>query len=149
MPDARGFDDIQPFGIEHVTRPRLLTWCVQTSDIEGDSLRGRAQGYDVGEIVSLSRTSPDGDLLSWKMSRRRPMAFDGVVPFLMEWGTTPHPTTRDLPKAHLLDLQVWHPDTKAVIAALDALRAPKIPVHAGEPRMSVSIDTPKGRLELA
>lgn len=45
------------------------------------------------------------------------MTFDGVVPFLMDWGTTPHPTTRDLPECTLVDLEISHPAAHSVVNA--------------------------------
>lgn len=34
LPAARGNGQVEPFGIEHVTEPRLLTWCVGSVDTE-------------------------------------------------------------------------------------------------------------------
>ena len=70
----------------------------------------------------MSRRSSDGTLLTW-----RPTAFaadpaDGLVPFLIDGGTTAHPTTAALPTMPLHSLQAEHPDPGRIrlrLAALD------------------------------
>ena len=34
---------------------------------------------------------------------------DGLVPFLIDWGSTPHPTSRDLPRTRLTSWTAIHP----------------------------------------
>lgn len=148
MPDARGNGQVQPFGIEHVRRPRLLTFCLRSGDIERDAASAKERGHDVGEVLSLSRTSPDGARLNWKMSRRQPMAAGGVVPFLMDWGRTPHPTTRGLPSASLLDLRISHPDPDSVAASLRAVGSHSYEVGRGPGGLRATIDTPNGVITL-
>jgi hypothetical protein len=43
------------------------------------------------------------------------------VPFLIDWGDAPHPTSRGLPEARLLEVTARHPDPDSVAAALNAL----------------------------
>jgi hypothetical protein len=49
------------------------------------------------------------------------MPLDGTVPFLIAWGTTPHPAASLTAAGQLLGLKVEHPQPQAVRAAFDAL----------------------------
>lgn len=113
----------RPFGIDELASPRLVTWAVGTSDLDATLARSRAAGYDPGEPLAMSRRTPDGDLLAWRLTPARFDLGDGLVPFLIEWGSTPHPTTRGLPLTPLLEFSARHPDPAPVGHALAALGA--------------------------
>jgi hypothetical protein len=74
----------------------------------------------------MSRKTPTGETVSWRLTRRH----DTVVPFLIDWGTTPHPA-RNLPVATLTSFTGSHPDPAQATAALTALGL-ELPVSQGE-----------------
>lgn len=78
----------------------------------------RRAGYDPGEVADLSRTTPDGTLLEWRLARREDR-FD--VPFLIDWSDTPHPGLADLPTIELLAWQRIEPDPEPTQSAVRAL----------------------------
>jgi hypothetical protein len=112
----------RPFGIDDLTAPQLVTWAIRTDDLDALIAEARAGGYDPGDPVAMSRRTPDGELLEWRLATQVRYG-DGLVPFLIDWGSTPHPTSRGLPQTELLDLRATHPDPASVRPALVALRA--------------------------
>jgi catechol 2,3-dioxygenase-like lactoylglutathione lyase family enzyme len=106
----------RPFGIDDLTEPRLNAWAVRAADIEARVARSRAQGYDPGPIEPLSRRTPGGDVLRWRLT----YPYEPVVPFLIDWGRTPHPARR-LPVVPLTSFAGVHPDPPAVRTRLTAL----------------------------
>jgi hypothetical protein len=113
----------RPFGIDELDAPRLVTWAVRTDDLDALVAEAREAGYDPGAPLAMSRRAPDGTLLEWRLT---PPLFgygDGLVPFVIDWGGTPHPTSRALPKAELLELRATHPDPASVRPGLVALHA--------------------------
>jgi catechol 2,3-dioxygenase-like lactoylglutathione lyase family enzyme len=122
----------RPFGIDALSAPRLVTWAVGTGDLDSTLEQARAAGYDPGEPLAMSRRTPDGALLAWRLTPARFDLGDGLVPFLIDWGTTPHPTTRGLPLTPLLEFSARHPDPTPVVEALAALGA-ELDVTTGEP----------------
>jgi hypothetical protein len=73
---------------------------------------------------------------------------DGIAPFFIDWGSTPHPASTAAPGASLVDLRAEHPDLKKVQAALDVLRL-DLRVQAGpKPVLIATVSGPKGRVEL-
>ena len=114
--------DPRPFGIDDLTAPRVVTWAVRTDDIDALIAQARDGGFDPGEARAMSRRTADGDLLEWRLTWPRFDYGAGLVPFLIDWGDTSHPTTRGLPAVALRELRGTHPDPASVRPALVALR---------------------------
>jgi glyoxalase-like protein len=114
-------------GLGDLTAPRLVTWAARADDIDAQVARARLRGYDPGPVEPMSRKTPTGETVSWRLTRRP----DTVVPFLIDWGTTPHPA-RNLPVAMLTSFTGSHPDPVKAKAALAALGV-ELPVSQGEP----------------
>jgi hypothetical protein len=122
--DSPAPEGARPFGIDDLTAPRLVTWAVHPPDLDAAVRRARAAGHDPGEPRPMSRRTPTGDLLAWRLtspSDGGPAGADGLWPFLIDWGATPHPTTTGLPGVTLVRLAARHPDPDAVRVGLDAL----------------------------
>jgi len=138
-----------PFGIDTLSRPRLVTWAVHPTDITSAARASARAGADLGGIWPLSRRAPDGVLLEWRLASPHPAPFDGVTPFLIDWGRTAHPATASgLPVLVLRGLRATHPDPEAVAAVVQALGL-QLTVGAGPPGLAALIDTPRGPVALS
>ena len=135
-----------PFGLHTLGRPRLVTWAVHPADLEVAAAASAAAGADLGEVWPLSRRTPAGELLEWRLASVHPAPLDGVTPFLIDWGTTPHPAPA-LPQLGLLGLQANHPDPDAVSAVLAALDV-RLAVEPGSPELVALLETPLGPVVL-
>jgi catechol 2,3-dioxygenase-like lactoylglutathione lyase family enzyme len=125
-PDQPEPERPRPFGIDELTEPRLAAWAVRAADIETRVARSRTLGYDPGPIEPLSRRTPDGDVLRWRLT----FPYEPVVPFLIDWGRTPHPARR-LPVVPLTAFSGAHPDPAGVHGRLAALGV-ELDVREGE-----------------
>ncbi len=125
--DQPGPTRSMPLGISDRTGPRLVAWAARADDIDAQVARARQRGYDPGPVEPMSRRTPTGDTVSWQLTLRH----DTVVPFLIDWGTTPHPS-RNLPVATLTSFAGSHPDPTSMSAALAALGV-ELAVSHGEP----------------
>ena len=137
------------FGIDSLRGPKLATWAVGADDLEGRAAAARAAGYDPGGIAAWRRDRPDGVGLAWRMTvLRDPLPGDGLVPFLIDWGKTPHPAAAASEGCRLVDLRGEHPKPGPVQEALRAIGV-ELPVAAGPvPALIARLHTPNGRLEL-
>jgi len=144
MPRSFGLD-------EHPGETRLVTWAAAIADLDATRAAALAQGYDAGEVMNGSRLRPDGVKIDWRSTRLVgwPPPGDGLVPFLIEWGTgTPHPSTTSPGGCTLVGLRAEHPDPAAVRQMLAALGL-DLPVTEGPvPALYAVIETPHGRVEL-
>lgn len=136
------------FGIDHLTGPRVAAWKVRSSDLETTVATARSHGYDPGDVGPLSRRTPDGTLLQWRLTQNPPTDFDGLVPGLIDWQDSPHPTAADLPEMRLVALVGQHPQAGAV---RDALYALSVELEVGEgdaAGLDVTLATPHGEVHL-
>jgi len=111
----------RPLGVDQITSPRLTAWAVTAPGIENRVALARAAGYDPGPASSMSRTQPDGTVLGWKLTPFPTGHIPFLVPFLIDWGDTPHPSTTAAQGARLLDFRIETPDPDACNRALEAL----------------------------
>lgn len=119
----------RPFGIDELTAPLVVTWAIRVVGIDEAVARSRLAGHDPGEPREMSRTRPDGLVLRWRLTPPAPSPDEGIVPFLIDWGESPHPA-RGLPEVELLTLHVEHPDVDAVRLRLRAVGADVPVTHA-------------------
>ncbi|MFI5735365.1 VOC family protein [Kribbella sp. NPDC051587] len=130
-----------------VSDERLLTWAIHPADLEPALAAAGTAGADLGEIFPGSRTTPAGDVLNWRVTGIEPHPYDGVVPFLIDWEDTPHPST-SLPAVELLDFRATHPQADKVRAVLQALAA-DLPVTEGPAGLTAAVRGPAGDFALS
>ena len=124
------------FGIDHLTVPRLVTWAVRVSGMDAAIASARARGLDPGDAWEMARATPAGDMLRWRLTLDPAGSHTGVVPFLIDWGNTRHPSL-DLPQATLLSLIAIHPDPAMISARLQAIST-DIEIRQGMPQALIA-----------
>jgi hypothetical protein len=95
----------------------------------------------------MSRTTPAGEVLSWRLATVHPAPYDGIVPFLIDWGASAHPASSGLPSVELLEFGATHPRPDEVAAVLDALQV-TLPVDAGDSGLYAVVAGPAGTYSL-
>lgn len=120
-PDPARLEPALPttFGIATLDAPQVRAYAVHPADIDGVVAGARERGYDPGDVTDLSRRTPAGVLLEWRLTRGDDPRLD--VPFLIDWGTTPQPGTSDLPTIELVSFVRVEPDPEPLRAVLEAL----------------------------
>ena len=132
----------RPFGIDDLAEPALVAWALRTTDIDATIADARANGYDPGDATEMSRETADGEVLRWRLTP--PPSALSLAPFLIDWGTTPHPTTRGLPALPLLMITGAHPDPPAVDKAIQALNLEFLVRRADHPALNAALRDPAG-----
>ena len=148
-PDDQPRDPTQPrpFGMDKLPSPKLVTWAARSDDLYGTVSTARSAGVDLGDVLSGSRRRPDGTLLQWQMTDLTMNRENGVVPFFINWGTTPHPAEASPRGCTLEDLRVFHPEAVR-LAHLLAQLGIELDVKDGPTGIEATILTPKGRIVL-
>jgi len=141
-------DNPRLFGIDGLAAPRLVAWAAKGTNLDqlaSDALRG---GVKLGEVGSGSRQTPQGIQLSWQFTNPRTVIADGIVPFFIDWGQTPHPARTAAGGATLVELRAEHPEPIGVQKILSQLGI-DLPVTKGmRPGLVAIIASPRGRVEL-
>ena len=136
----------RPYGVEGIARGQLVGWALACEDIEDAVERARSKGLDPGGVVEGQRVGLTRALLRWRVTGNAQAA--GLIPFLIEWGETPHPAVDAPPGLALLSLHLEHPDPQSLATALAALGANVEVRKAPEPALVARIDGPQGEQEL-
>lgn len=147
-PDQQKPPGPRRFGIDDLKVPRLVTWAAKDADLEAIVEKAKMHGVEIGHVQSGSRRRPDGVLLSWRLTVSTALSADGIIPFFIDWGKTPHPAAA-LPKGCVLvALRAEHPEASRIRTGLSALGL-NLRVDAGSaPALIATIRTPHGGVEL-
>jgi hypothetical protein len=114
-PGQQEFHEPRVFGVDPEKAAALTAWAVKWPDLEhsGPAL--------AGAVFAASRKQLDGSLLHWHLSDPFTVNGDGLVPFLIDWGDSPHPATSSPGGAVLQELRLAHPEPAAVCQQLAQL----------------------------
>lgn len=136
------------FGIDALRGPRLATWAATADDLPGAAEAARAAGIALGPVRDGSRRRPDGVLLTWRLTDPDAVVADGLVPFLIDWGGSPHPGRSATPGAALVALAAEHPEPARVAGMLARLGLPMAVDAAPAPALVATLRGPGGEVTL-
>jgi hypothetical protein len=136
------------FGIDDLTAPRIVRWVVKSSELDAVKAKADKAGVTLGAVASGSRKRPDGVVLSWRYTDPATVVADGLMPFFIDWGMSPHPALTAAKGATLVQLRAEHPEAPRVQKILDQLGLDLRVSQASAAAIIASIDSPRGRVEL-
>ncbi|WP_405868074.1 MULTISPECIES: VOC family protein [unclassified Streptomyces] len=142
-PEQSEPDGPRPFDVDELASARTVTWAISPPDLDAAVAAARARGYDPGPVRPMSRRRPDGILLEWRLTDGDTAHPSGLVPFLIDWGSSAHPTSTGLPVTPLLHLSATAPDPDEIRPLLSAVGA-ELVVAEGPVGLSFTVDTPRG-----
>ena len=149
-PDSTQAKTVSPrwFQIDTLEAPRLVTWAVKDAELNKLRAKAEACGICLGPIVSGSRQRSDGSCLRWRFTDPTTVVSDGVVPFFIDWGDSPHPAASAPTGPVLESLRAEHPEPTTVMHALSAVGI-DLPVVSGpRPALIATLRTERGLVEL-
>ena len=140
--------DPRPFGIDELKASCLVAWAAKGEKLELLRKEAISNGILLGQIRSGSRRRADGMELSWQATDLSATLANAVVPFFIDWGSSPHPA-RNAPRgASLINLRAEHPDPDHVQLLLKQLAIDLKVTEGSRPTLIATIDCPRGRVEL-
>ena len=150
-PDPEREDPAVPplFGINQLKEPKLTAWAAKEDHLARRLAKLQQSGIPFGAQQSGRRQTPDGRTLQWHLSDPLTVVGDGVIPFLIDWGQTPHPAAAMPRQCRLLDLCIEHPEPQPIIDILRLLDLGEMAVTpAPEPALIATIRCPRGEVVL-
>lgn len=140
-PEQPEFTGQRVLGVDPAAAPRLTTWAAKGTHL--DQLQALLLPGDarIGQAYPGSRERPDGSILRWTLTDPGITVLDGLVPFFIDWGDSPHPTAVAPTGLTLVALHLEHPEPDRVRQALSMLDL-KIPVFAA--RQAAVVATLRG-----
>ena len=145
-------DRPRPFGIDELTEPALVAWCVRPSRPLGEIIAAaRKDGIEFGDVGAMSRRRPDGVVLEWELTvAQLDGPFGRALPFLIDWADSAHPSDTLPAGVQLVEIEVLHPQPERLSNALDIIGLTSgVSVHeAHQPTLRARIATPHGEVTL-
>jgi len=136
------------FGIDILRSPRLARWAAKGTDLDRLAAAASENGIALGAVRPGSRRRPDGVTLSWRFTDPGALVADGLAPFFIDWGGSPHPSA-SLPGAvSLVELRAEHPDPDGARETLRRLGVELVVVKGPKAALIAILQTPRGRVEL-
>lgn len=146
-PGRRPGGPVAIFGLASLPGPRLVTWAAKGTHLASLVARALTQGIRLGLPIHGSRERPDGSHLSWELTDPMEVTEDGLVPFFIDWGGSPHPATGPAAVA-LIDLRARHPEPSMLRVKLRALNLDLVVEPGPRPGLVATFRTPAGQVTL-
>ncbi len=135
-----------PYGIGSLEAPALRAWAAAPGDIERAVRDAREAGVGFGQVTAHRRRTPEGDDVRWRMATLE-TAGEGVsvLPFLIDWGKTEHPSAHAPSGVLLVELRIVGPEPVEILRQLGAMRAVVAVSEADAPGLEAVLVGPAGR----
>jgi hypothetical protein len=137
----------RPFGIDAMVKPRLVTWVARADDIRSILAAAGRLALDLGDIQAGSRQRPDGSTLRWTMTDLTKDRENGIIPYFIDWGDSPHPAESSPKGCTLMRLEGFHPEAARVNEILRSLGM-ELQVKRGTVALKATIESPRGPVVL-
>ena len=121
--------------------PELLHWAVRTTDLEAVSLKAKQAGLTPGAINPMSRNTPQGEVLNWRLMGLGGHTHGGLLPFYIDWLDCPHPALSAPVVGDLDEVLLSLPSTEllGLIETVAGVRA-----QSGPAKLAVGYNTSQG-----
>lgn len=134
------------FSLDTLTDDRLITWAIHPSDAGAALKTSKQYGADHGDLFSMSRVDAQGNELSWRLASADVPPYDGLAPFIIDWGTSPHPAD-GIPAAALESLDLTAPQPEAIGSLMRSLGL-HVTVASGPAQIHATLSGPAGTIVL-
>ena len=147
-PDQPAPQEPRSFGIDRLTQPKLVTWAMKATNLAQLRNEVTRDGMPYEEVRAGGRQRPDGIQLSWAVINPAVPETEGLLPFFIDWGKSPHPAETAAQGATLVSLRAEHPKAHSVEAMLKRLSIDLPVINGPAPALIAVIECPNGRVEL-
>lgn len=142
-----------PIDVRTLTEPRLITWAAVTTDVNVTAKNAREVSHQIFGPRDGSRARPDGKVLTWKtLGVLNKFGLQGIepIPFFIEWAADSLHPSQDSPLGcELQSFEIEHPNRADVIDVLKKLGIEAKVKQAKSVRLTATLKSPKGKVELS
>jgi len=135
--------------LRELTAPTLIHWVLARSRLSdyANGLSGLIGSNN--EVGSISRQHPTLGILKWEILLFPQHDYGCLVPFLIDWGDSTHPTELLKHECTLRNARISTPDLANMMKIASWLAIDAEFAEASKPKLEIWIDTPKGEVRLA
>ena len=135
--------------LQEMAEPGLLHWVISQSGLSNYSngLSGLIGGDN--EVIAISRQHPKLGLLNWEILMLPKHNHGCLVPFLIDWGESTHPTDVLEHGCTLRSVRITTPELPDMMKIVSWLGVDADFAEGKESKLEFFIETPKGEVTLA
>jgi hypothetical protein len=134
--------------IAALPRPGIMTFAIRSDDLDALSAAARREGLSMQAPVAMSRHRPDGVRLDWTILHLEDSRFGEAIPFVIDWGSSPHPSESVPAGCQLRSFAVLHPEADELARLYAALDIPVPVKRAAYPGFVAEVAAPNGDVVL-
>lgn len=128
--------------------PKIITWGVNTNEIDALADRLRSQKLAGSPVLPGSRKTPDGRTLAWRMIGVDSPAGQ-LAPFFIQWSAdTTHPSQTSPGGCTLRAIRFEHPDPELIRGAFERIGLSATVVRASEAGIVATLVCGRGEIQL-
>ena len=147
-PDQSAPKGPRRFGIDRLKGPTLVGWVAKGVELERFVEVAHERGVMLGAVMPGSRKRPDGVELTWRYTDPAVAIDHRIIPYFIDWGSSPHPALSAAPGGKLIALRAEHPEPERVRDRLKQLGL-DLPVAPGpKAALVATLEGPRGRAVL-
>jgi hypothetical protein len=134
--------------IAALPRPGVMTFAIRSDDLDTLSDAARREGLSLRGPVAMHRNRPDGVRIDWTILHLEENRFGEAIPFVIDWGSSPHPSESVPAGCQLRSFAVLHPEADELARLYGALDIPVPVKRAAYPGFVAELATPNGEVVL-
>lgn len=135
-------------GVDVFDVPQLSRWALKSNQLEQDAAILQQTNPAMGCIENGSRQRTDGSNLTWGIIMPLPQPTIELLPFMVDWKDSVHPTADLEEHCQLISMQATHPSPTHIQKTLNQLNAPLQVSQGDNICLQAIIDCPRGRVVL-
>ncbi len=128
--------------------PGIMTFAINVPDIAAFGEAARQAGLSVDGPVAMHRSRPDGSRIAWSILYLKDDWHGEAIPFVIDWGGTPHPSRATPTGCRLRSFAVLQPEPEPLAQLFERLAIPIAVKGAAASGFLAVLDTPKGEVVL-
>lgn len=135
-------------GIDLIDGPTFTRWAIKTTDLASDTAILKKANPSLAETFTGSRKKTDGSTLRWSMALPLSSPKVEVLPFMVDWKDSVHPTESLEEGCTLIGLELIHPTPELIQPTITELNIDLVVQKGITPTLKMILDTPNGRITL-
>ncbi|MFT5383920.1 MAG: hypothetical protein ACI81W_001320 [Saprospiraceae bacterium] len=135
-------------GLDLIRQAKITRWAVKSNEIQEEIKVLKKINPLLAETKTGMRQRADGAILEWELSVPQAAPEIELLPFLIDWKDSEHPTAALPQHCQLLSFHATHPNPEDIISQLKSINAEISVEQKKEIALIVKIKTPNGQVVL-
>lgn len=136
-------------GIDKIKENRVTRWAIKSNRISKDADQLNRFNPELGIIEKGKRILRDGSSLEWTLTDPGSSPAISIIPFLLHWGASSHPTNHIPFECRLSELKFSHPTAYKFSTLFKSLNIDTEILEFPTPIIEMTLETPNGKITLS